>query len=327
MGWSLNLRATKLPVFVGNRQVLPVFYRHGHTNSIPHGAIHEDEISNRWIREEYEHKMCETTYTLGHSSAEIQRLKNQAAMLRPITERLLRGAGIDAGMRVLDLGCGAGDVSMLAAELIGPAGSVVGIDSSQEVLNVARKRVLEAGLRQISFVCASIEEFSADEPFDLVIGRYILLHQSEPVIFLSNAARLVRPGGALAFHEVRPSSDTKSFPYVPLWDLTTKLARIALKSAVPNFHGADRLVKDFSEAGLPYPHLFCEELVGGSPDSPLYGSIAELLQSLQPQLQKMRIMPAETIAMEGLESRLREAVVEARSQIFGPAQVCAWARL
>jgi cyclopropane fatty-acyl-phospholipid synthase-like methyltransferase len=67
-------------------------------------------------QEEYEPKMGETTYALRHSSAEIERLKNQAAMLRPITERLLRSAGIDAGVRVLDLGCGAGDVSMLAAD-------------------------------------------------------------------------------------------------------------------------------------------------------------------------------------------------------------------
>lgn len=82
--------------------------------------------------------MSETTYAPGYSPTEVQRLKNRAAMLRPITERLLRSAGIDAGMRVLDLGCGAGDVSMLAAELAGPAGFVVGIDRSQEVLKVAR---------------------------------------------------------------------------------------------------------------------------------------------------------------------------------------------
>jgi len=89
--------------------------------------------------------MNETTYALGHSPAEIQRLKNQGAMLRPITERLLRNAGIEAGMRVLDLGCGAGDVSVLAAELVGPEGSVVGIDRSQEVLNVAKERAREGG--------------------------------------------------------------------------------------------------------------------------------------------------------------------------------------
>jgi len=271
--------------------------------------------------------MCETAYALGHSSTEIQRLKNQGTMLRPITERLLRSAGIDSGMRVLDLGCGAGDVSMLAAELTGPTGSVVGIDRSQDVLNVARERAQEAGLRQISFVRASIEEFSADEPFDLVIGRYILVHQSEPVALLRKAADLVRPGGALAFHEVRMDSDAKSSPYVPLWDLTTKFVRIALQSSVPNYHGADRLVEHFSEAGLPSPNLFCEELVGGSADSPLYSSLAELFQTLQPQLTKLRILPAGPIATDGLERRLRDAVVEARSQIYGPAQVCAWAQL
>jgi SAM-dependent methyltransferase len=248
-------------------------------------------------------------------------------MLRPITERLLRNAGIDADMRVLDLGCGAGDVSMLAAELVGTAGSIVGVDRSQEVLNLARERAQEAGLRQISFVQASVEDFSTDEPFDLVIGRYILVHQPEPVAVLRNAARLIRPGGALAFHEIRMGDDTKSFPYVPLWDLAANLVRIALQSAVPNYHGADRLVEHFSDAGLPYPDLFCEKLIGGGANSPLYGSLAELLQTLQPQLEKMKIMTPETIAMNGLESRLRDAVVAARSQIYGPAQVCAWARL
>jgi|SRR5580704_3625789 ubiquinone/menaquinone biosynthesis C-methylase UbiE len=100
--------------------------------------------------------MSETTYVLGHSRAEIRRLKNQGAMLRPITERLLRNAGIDAGMRVLDLGCGAGDVSMLAAELVGPAGSIVGIDRSQEVIDVAKERARESGLRQNTFVQTSV---------------------------------------------------------------------------------------------------------------------------------------------------------------------------
>ena len=96
---------------------------------------------------------------------------------------------------------------------------------------------------------------------------------------------------------------------------------------MPNHDGADRLVEHFSEAGLPYPLLFCEEIILGSADSHLYRSLAELLQTLQPQLERIRIRTAETIATDGLESRLRDAVVQARSQLYGPAQVCAWARL
>jgi ubiquinone/menaquinone biosynthesis C-methylase UbiE len=271
--------------------------------------------------------MSDTAYALGHSPAEIQRLRNQGAMLRPITERLLLNAGIGVGMRVLDLGCGAGDVSMLAAELVGPSGSVVGIDRNQEVLAVAKDRVQAAGLPQINFVQASVEAFSACEPFDFVIGRYFLIHQAEPVALLHDAALLVRPGGVLAFHEVRLGEESESFPRVPLWDLVANLVRIACQASMPNCYAADRLVEHFSQAGLPHPQLFCEMLAGGGTDSPLYGARAEILQSLQPQLHRLGITSRQTFSTEGLERRLREAVVEADSQIFGFAQVCAWAQL
>src|SRR5215472_10896035 len=93
----------------------------------------------------------EAIYVLGHSPAEIQRLKAQAEILRPITERLLLNAGIGPGMRVLDIGCGAGDVAMLAAGLVGPSGSVVGIDRNPQVLAMARERALAGGLQHIGF--------------------------------------------------------------------------------------------------------------------------------------------------------------------------------
>ena len=79
-------------------------------------------------------------YVLGRSETESQRLVKQAAFLRPSTERVFRKAGIAEGMHVLDLGCGAGDVSFLAAELVGPTGSVVGIDVDPGVLALARAR-------------------------------------------------------------------------------------------------------------------------------------------------------------------------------------------
>ena len=83
-------------------------------------------------------------YVLGRSETESQRLVKQADFLRPSTERVFRKAGIKEGMHVLDLGCGAGDVSFLAAELVGPTGSVVGIDVDPGVLAVARVRRKQA---------------------------------------------------------------------------------------------------------------------------------------------------------------------------------------
>src|ERR1700722_3576073 len=77
-------------------------------------------------------EMKQAKYILGHSPEEISRLMLQATLLHPFTERLMKNAEIGPGMRVLDLGCGAGDVSMLAAELVGPSGSVVGIDRNAQ---------------------------------------------------------------------------------------------------------------------------------------------------------------------------------------------------
>src|ERR1700751_2614925 len=107
-----------------------------------------------------------TTYVFGHSQREIQRLISQAAILRPVTERLLRKVQIGPGMRVVDLGCGAGDVSMLAAEFVGPTGLVVGIDRNREVLSLAAERAHAAGLRQMRFEPASVESFLSQETFN-----------------------------------------------------------------------------------------------------------------------------------------------------------------
>jgi protein-L-isoaspartate O-methyltransferase len=64
--------------------------------------------------------MDDTDYALGRTRVEYQRLIEQAELFRPLTERLLRAAGIGAGMQVLDVGCGAGDVSFLVSEIVGP---------------------------------------------------------------------------------------------------------------------------------------------------------------------------------------------------------------
>jgi ubiquinone/menaquinone biosynthesis C-methylase UbiE len=84
--------------------------------------------------------MDDTDYAFGRSRAEYDRLIEQAELLRPLTERVLRAAGIAGGMRVLDVGCGVGDVSFLVATLVGPEGSVVGVDLDAEALKLAEER-------------------------------------------------------------------------------------------------------------------------------------------------------------------------------------------
>jgi cyclopropane fatty-acyl-phospholipid synthase-like methyltransferase len=80
------------------------------------------------------------TYVLGRSEVETTRLAQQAELFEPSMRRLFTEAGITTGMTVLDLGSGTGDVAMLAAELVGPTGRVVGVDSNAAIISTARAR-------------------------------------------------------------------------------------------------------------------------------------------------------------------------------------------
>src|SRR5262245_34156229 len=142
--------------------------------------------------------VMEHNYILGHSDAEIRRLQTQAAILRPITERLLRCAGIQTGMRVLDLGSGAGDVAMLAAALVGPSGPVVATARNLQVLSMATQRARTCGAQHLACHEASADTFVDNAGFDLVVGRYVLIHQPDPAAFLRVAAQLAKPGGTIA---------------------------------------------------------------------------------------------------------------------------------
>jgi ubiquinone/menaquinone biosynthesis C-methylase UbiE len=266
------------------------------------------------------------SYILGHSEAEITRLQTQAKILRPITERLLRSAGIRPGMRVLDLGSGAGDVAMLAAELVGPSGWVVGIDRNSQVLSIAMERANRAGFEHLSFHEAAVENFVDDAGFDLVIGRYVLIHQTDPVAFLRAAARLARPGSSLAFHELRLRDACRSVPNVPLWEMIDTLLRLAFSSAAPHYDAGERLIEHFAHAGLSEPNLFCETHVWGAGDVAYYAWAVDTLRAVLPQLQRLGIVAAEFIGIETLETRLRDAVRETHSQVTGAPQICAWIR-
>ena len=136
---------------------------------------------------------------LGAACFEVTRLARQATFVRDLTEDVLRRAGVERGMRVLDLGCGNGDTSLLLAKLVGPSGLVVGVDPSLEAIDVAEKRATAAGrCYWTRFIAADLDTFVPDKPFDAVVARLILLRLRERAAALRLLSHLVRP------HQVRP---------------------------------------------------------------------------------------------------------------------------
>jgi SAM-dependent methyltransferase len=109
-----------------------------------------------------------------------------------------RGA-VNAGIRdrVLDIGCGAGQTTLEAAR-VAVEGSVVGVDVSGEMLEVARRRSAEMGLRNVEFDLgdAQVQAFPA-ACFDLCISRFGVMFFADPVAAFTNIGRAMRPGARL----------------------------------------------------------------------------------------------------------------------------------
>src|SRR5579859_7296516 len=102
-------------------------------------------------------------YALGYTPEAFQRLLVQGRLYRPFMRRLLEAAGLSAGMHVLDVGCGPGEVSLLAAELVGELGIVIGVDRDESTIHIAQGRAQEAGLKNLSFLLGDLNEFTSTQ--------------------------------------------------------------------------------------------------------------------------------------------------------------------
>ncbi|MGI4756935.1 MAG: class I SAM-dependent methyltransferase [Janthinobacterium lividum] len=265
-------------------------------------------------------------YVLGHSEHEVERLLLQSACIEKITRRLFNEAGLREGMRVLDVGCGLGDVSMLASQFVGPHGSVVGVDRDATAVMTSQARSNDAGLR-IAFHQADEATLEDPEPFDFVIGRYVLLHQADPAEFIRRVAARVRPGGVVALHEVVCRYAPPSVPAVPLWDETAEQIASAFRSALNHSEAGSSLFRYFTEAGLYPPSLFCEVPIGSGPDPLFYEWAAMTLKSVRPDSKSLSGSDAKMSGVHYLASQLRADVVAARSQVQFAQQHCGWARV
>src|SRR5262245_23606569 len=150
------------------------------------------------------------TYPFMDRAAEDERLVAQGRIFDPITRALFLRAGLAPGMRVLDLGSGAGNVARLAAELVGPDGAVVGVERDPAAVELARRRTDAAN---VEFRLGDVQTLDGVEGgFDAVVGRLVLMYLPDPVAALRRAASLVRPGGVVCMHE----ADLQYLPASPL---------------------------------------------------------------------------------------------------------------
>jgi SAM-dependent methyltransferase len=263
-------------------------------------------------------------YVLGHSGEEQRRLDAAGVLLRPVTERLLREAGVRPGLRVLDVGCGTGDVTRLAAEMVGSTGAVVGIDRAAAVLAAARERPAAPNSGEIEYAAADLATFADPAPFDAVVGRFVLMYQADPVAVLRHLAGLVRPGGVLAFLDFvfhRPTGRQR-----PLYRQVFNWLYTTFEQSGAWMDLGARLPTMFVSAGLPAPCTWLEvvEIVGA--DTTTLTWLADTMRSLLPAIERFGVATAEEIEIATLRDRLLAEAAAAGGTVAGPTLAGVWTR-
>jgi SAM-dependent methyltransferase len=265
-------------------------------------------------------------YALGHSDRELDRLSAQARLIDPITRRFFHGAGIIPGMRVLDVGCGAGDVAFLVADLVGDSGEVVGVDRAPNALAAAKARADGQSRRNVSFREGDPAQMAFERPFDAVVGRYVLQFQPDPVAMLRRLAVQVRVGGLIVFHEI-DWDGARSFPPSPTYDQCCRWIVETLRLLGAETRMGIKLHATFLAAGLRAPAMRLEAVVGGpSNNSDRLHLVVDLVETLVPEMERLGVASAAEIGLATLAERMDNEVNAESVVLVGRSEIGAWSR-
>jgi SAM-dependent methyltransferase len=192
------------------------------------------------------------SYTITGGEQGKQRLNLLAEIMRPTTLRLLAEAGLRGGDRCLDLGCGGGNVTLDMARIVGPHGSVTGVDFDPQIVELARQDARHAGAGNVGYHLADAGTFDGG-PFDLIYARFLLSHLPEPGTVLTRMRQLARPGGRIVVEDTDLSGcychphDPANARFVQLYtevvrrgggdaDLGRRLPALALAAGLGDVH-------------------------------------------------------------------------------------------
>lgn len=266
----------------------------------------------------------QSDYLLGSSSAEYHRLNRQGRLISKLTQHFLDEIGLAVGMRVLDIGSGVGDVGLLAARIVGDSGRVVCLDSDESALSVAEERAAYERVSNMVFHAYDFHQYPKSV-FDAVIGRCVLLHQSNPLATLKTVRRHLRPGGIVAFQEPWFSRAFSS-PEAPLFQkMLGWMHQTVQKSGLDADIGI-RLPSLYESAGLPRPRLTFEMLVDCAAGFEIYDFCTDTVRSLLPRIVELGISTPDEICVDTLGQRLRDEASELETVIGVMPLVGAWSK-
>ena len=235
-------------------------------------------------------------------------------------------------MRVLDVGCGPGDVSFLASELVGPGGSVTGVERDEQAFVTARRRAVELKIANVELVLGDFRDVQLPGgPFDAAVGRLVLMYQGDPTGAVASVAHHVRPGGVVIFAEMSIHLDSflpercfVSWPSTPASEQLNKWIHATHSRLGTQWDMGMRLPATFAEAGLlPNPDLDSEVAIGVGEEA--IRRTVDLIRSFLPGIIATGVATEDEVDIDTLPDRLRADTGPVGRVTFWPTVVGAFA--
>jgi ubiquinone/menaquinone biosynthesis C-methylase UbiE len=218
--------------------------------------------------------------------------------------RLLIDSGVRKGMRVLDVGCGTGGLSVMASELVGDAGEVVGFDISQDALAAAKKAVRDKRISTVTFILADIAKLPDNLGlFDVIIGRRVLMYQTNTARSIDSLLLFLSRNGKMVFQESDCAAASFISPMLPLHTKVQNWIWDTVAKEGGNTHIGMRLYSEMKNAGLRISLLRAEAILHTYESGSDLGWVAQIMA---PRMFKHGVVTAEALDAETLEDRLRD---------------------
>lgn len=206
-------------------------------------------------------------YLLGTSDEELERLRFQHELWGPVTGAFLERAGLAAGQRVLDLGCGPGFLLEDLAAKVGPGGCLVGVDPSPRWEALLRERF--GADPRVELVRGSVEQLELEPAsFDLIVCRWVFCFLPDPAGAVGRLARALAPGGVLAIQDYNHEG-ISLFPASPGFEAAVRATRTWFAESGGDTWIGPKLPRHLRAAGLEVLPLNSTVLSGG-PDSAVF---------------------------------------------------------
>ncbi|MEG3086611.1 methyltransferase domain-containing protein [Sphingomonas sp. PB4P5] len=238
--------------------------------------------------------------------------------------RFFSGLGISHGMRVLDVGCGNGDLSRLIAGLAGPTGEIVAIDSSEPALALGRAVEADAHAASIRYCQADLAGELPDlGRFDAIVGRRVLMYLPDAAATLARLAVLAKPGAIIAFQEHARAA----LPY-GLGELAVHRRLYDWMWDTVAAEGGDvslalRLVELLPTAGFSIADTRSEAILF-QPGAPSF--LPTLARAMLPRLIERGVASAEDVGLDTLAQRIEEERRSIGGSIMWDLAFLVWGR-